>query len=415
MPADRGEVPSGPVAVSNCTVNDPLSVAACLSSLVNDRDSADVVLLVGPERTPVYAHALILRARCQFYRERLSPVNAVMEPLSNFVANADAVRPAAAVAVVYHADQEVTTVVTVLQYLYCGIVEIPRDYLLPTSNLAEQLLLSDLSDRCLRFYSEQVLASDTALRFFLHCHHLSKSTLLGRPIALLVNPYRDPVPPMSFNVNRDSWLCSVTLEHMISILTFAELDDLTRWHLVWAFACVQGLRHLDDMRSWPALPEISRLDDDDIDPFAEIEVQLMQEMETAGISLGPVASGGSAIGLREIVGDIDKNASAVFGDADVAVDQMAKRESDLLLDVHNHTMIPMLLAVDANPDPSRRCDYAHIGDARQALSSALNALIVYVDIFAMNRDDFEKFVLPVASQLPRPLRHLLDLFNLRRY
>ena len=41
-----------------------------LQSLINDRDTADVLFLVGEEETSIYAHKLILLARCTHFRNR---------------------------------------------------------------------------------------------------------------------------------------------------------------------------------------------------------------------------------------------------------------------------------------------------------------------------------------------------------
>lgn len=45
-------------------------LSADLGSLLDDRETADVVFVVGSEMSHVHAHRLILSVRCDYYRQR---------------------------------------------------------------------------------------------------------------------------------------------------------------------------------------------------------------------------------------------------------------------------------------------------------------------------------------------------------
>ena len=47
-----------------------VSLSADLGSLLDDRETADVVFVVGSEMSHIHAHRLVLSVRCDYYRQR---------------------------------------------------------------------------------------------------------------------------------------------------------------------------------------------------------------------------------------------------------------------------------------------------------------------------------------------------------
>src|SRR5690349_372489 len=143
-----------------CYITDSDALSASFGKLLNCKESADVVLMIGADRERLFAHSLILSHRSDFYRRALSPEWRHVVPLNSIDERADSNRD---LAIIAHADVNPEAMAHVLQYIYSGVASVPHDLLVAVSSIAEEILVPDLSRRCLANFVERVLDEDNAL------------------------------------------------------------------------------------------------------------------------------------------------------------------------------------------------------------------------------------------------------------
>ncbi|KAJ3077010.1 hypothetical protein HDU98_009411, partial [Podochytrium sp. JEL0797] len=136
-----------------------------------DPTFSDVLLLVGPSKTPVFAHANILSQNCEYYATALS------QRWDDSVALPDGVeidkeRSKSLRAVLSHPDVEIETIYAILEFVYTGSAEIPDPMILKVALFPHQLLLPFVKNLCLEHFADNVLSPKNAFEFYILCDTL---------------------------------------------------------------------------------------------------------------------------------------------------------------------------------------------------------------------------------------------------
>ncbi|KAJ3064351.1 hypothetical protein HDU99_004494, partial [Rhizoclosmatium hyalinum] len=140
-------------------------ITADFNAIRLDPTHADVVILAGESKTPIFAHAAILMHRCEYYKNALSNRwNSSDQDLSTQL---DGFAVSKHIhAVLSHPDADAKTVNIVLEFIYTGIANIPADYLSRVITFADYLTLDSLKSQCLDCWVARVLSPENALEFY---------------------------------------------------------------------------------------------------------------------------------------------------------------------------------------------------------------------------------------------------------
>ncbi|KAI9334985.1 hypothetical protein BDR26DRAFT_936773 [Obelidium mucronatum] len=145
------------------------SVSPANNAIRADKAFADVLLLVGPAKTPVYAHAAILAANCAYYKQALSV--RWKSPVPKKGLDID---PAVKLrAVLTHPDIELQVMNIILEFIYTGTTEVPAILAEETALFADQILLESLKDQCLSYFTRNCISPVNAFDAFTLCGRLN--------------------------------------------------------------------------------------------------------------------------------------------------------------------------------------------------------------------------------------------------
>ncbi|KAJ3070607.1 hypothetical protein HDU98_006361 [Podochytrium sp. JEL0797] len=155
-------------SVTPLTATSDTSVPASLKTLLQSSKFADVLLLVGEQRTPVLAHANLISLHCEFYERALEERwNTSQDPVVVPVGvQVDAKTASSLRAVFNHPDVDLKTLTAVLEFVYTGSVQVPDSILTRVAMFADQLLLYSLKDQCLQHLLNHSLTKQNALEFY---------------------------------------------------------------------------------------------------------------------------------------------------------------------------------------------------------------------------------------------------------
>ncbi|KAJ3125720.1 hypothetical protein HK100_010630 [Physocladia obscura] len=130
-------------------------------SLRLDSEMADVVLLVGPDETPIFAHGNILaKARKKLIGDSETAVKDVTFQTKT---------------VIKHPTVSVETVNFVLKYMYTGAVEVPFTMIMKVASFANELLVTVLVENCVNCLNCNGLIPENAFEIYAHIKSLSIS------------------------------------------------------------------------------------------------------------------------------------------------------------------------------------------------------------------------------------------------
>ncbi|ORY47068.1 hypothetical protein BCR33DRAFT_783480 [Rhizoclosmatium globosum] len=167
--------------------SDDTDAMASNNSIRLDKTFADVLLLVGVNKTPIYAHANFLSQNCEYYRTALA--DRWTEPFR--VPEDIAVDPRVRRnlrAVLSHPEVHETTVNLALEFIYTKSVSVPNEMLLCVAIFADSILLANLKDKCIR-RAYKLLSPSNSLDFYVMCNKLQqpKYLIIGALMSALQN------------------------------------------------------------------------------------------------------------------------------------------------------------------------------------------------------------------------------------
>ncbi|KAJ3064448.1 hypothetical protein HDU98_012149 [Podochytrium sp. JEL0797] len=171
-------------SVQPLTATSDSSAPASLKTLLTTSKFADVLLLVGEQRTPVLAHANLISLHCEFYERALEDRwNTGQDPVVvPEGVQVDAKTASSLRAVFTHPDVDLETITAVLEFIYTGTVQVPDAILTRVAMFADQLLLRSLKDQCMQHRLDHSLTHENALEFFVTSRRLG--FLEGKEAAL---------------------------------------------------------------------------------------------------------------------------------------------------------------------------------------------------------------------------------------
>ncbi|ORY47067.1 hypothetical protein BCR33DRAFT_715432 [Rhizoclosmatium globosum] len=210
------------------------------NSIRLDKTFADVLLLVGVNKTPIYAHANFLSQNCEYYRTALA--DRWTEPVR--VPEDIAVDPRVRRnlrAVLSHPEADETTANLVLMFIYTGFVSISTDLLLPVAVFADSILLVDLKKYCLAGYYQDMYPYN-CLAFYATCIKLQESEYLK--IAALMLALQNLPDAIQGGKSVFRGLDVEQLSHIIRFYAFPRVE-VGRLLVGWAKA-LQGIDSTDD-------------------------------------------------------------------------------------------------------------------------------------------------------------------------
>ncbi|ORY47038.1 hypothetical protein BCR33DRAFT_115553 [Rhizoclosmatium globosum] len=206
--------------------------AATSRNLFNDsirqnKDFADVLLLIGPSKTPIWAHAAILSQGCDYYKAALS-MHWTTSPPQDLDVGTKIVR-----AVLNHPDVDVETMNIVLEFIYSGTARVSADKLSTVALFADELVLGELVAQCVKYCRRALVQSPkTAFEFY----------ALGQKLNNHELKY-DSVYAVSWNlevsaVEGKAFLAQLDVNEIREVLSNTELDEINKWRLsvIWTKA-----------------------------------------------------------------------------------------------------------------------------------------------------------------------------------
>ncbi|KAI9335717.1 hypothetical protein BDR26DRAFT_1009167 [Obelidium mucronatum] len=164
--------------------NQTSNASKTLKSLRNDKQFADVLLLVGKSQTPFYTHANILASKSEYFKSALSSrwkskskLEIPKSVLADFKTSSEFMYIRA---VLKHPDVHVQVMDSILEYLYSDSVEIQSDLVMEAAVFADQILLEDFKIQCVdHMFSQQEggngggLTASNALELYHFCGRLN--------------------------------------------------------------------------------------------------------------------------------------------------------------------------------------------------------------------------------------------------
>ncbi|PFX20726.1 BTB/POZ domain-containing protein 9 [Stylophora pistillata] len=148
-----------------------------LQNLIDDRDTADILFLIGREETAIYAHKLIMVTRCKHFQNRKRELWSSKSNHSQLT--------------VRKPDFRADVFRDVLKFVYTGKVEFHSRTAFEMLRIAEDLEITDLQMACEQYFMNN-LSTESASEFLADAMSLSKegsargtSSLVGKCIAFM--------------------------------------------------------------------------------------------------------------------------------------------------------------------------------------------------------------------------------------
>ncbi|ORY49142.1 hypothetical protein BCR33DRAFT_847796 [Rhizoclosmatium globosum] len=205
-----------------------LTSATPLVSVYNairlDESVADVILLVGEERKPIYAHANILIHGSEYYKNALSgrwDHQNLRESLEGVPVDSNKFLRA----VLSHPDVDVETINIILEFIYTGSATVPESCLSRVAVFADFLTMEVVKKQCLDYWAMIRLSEANALDFYLLAKTLdspeyeSRALLCVKGVSALAGNGMDILKAMDEVEIRE-------------LLSFKEFTPLTKWILL---------------------------------------------------------------------------------------------------------------------------------------------------------------------------------------
>ncbi|XP_068752362.1 serine-enriched protein-like [Montipora capricornis] len=192
-----------------------------LQNLIDDRETADVVFLIGRDEVSMYAHRLILVARCKHFRNRQR------ELWSSKSLNTQLT--------VRKPDRRPDVFREVLTFIYTGKVQLQSRTAFEMLRIAEDLEITDLQHACEQFFMDN-LSVNNASEFLMDATSVSKgvgtggvSSLIDRCVAFMEENAEEIVKTEGFLL-----LSKPAMIRLVSSNQFAvSEEDLWRAVLLW--------------------------------------------------------------------------------------------------------------------------------------------------------------------------------------
>ncbi|KAJ3073713.1 hypothetical protein HDU98_000849 [Podochytrium sp. JEL0797] len=151
-------------------------IPCTLNAIRLDPTFADVLLLVGPSKTPVFAHANILSQTCEYYNKALSETWSDSSVVVAKDVEIDAKRSKSLRAVLSHLDVKDETLHTILEFIYTGTATVEESLLSEVALISDLLLLPSIKDQCLEHFAAN-LTPVNAFDFYALCDTLGNEKL----------------------------------------------------------------------------------------------------------------------------------------------------------------------------------------------------------------------------------------------
>ncbi|ORY49156.1 hypothetical protein BCR33DRAFT_714199, partial [Rhizoclosmatium globosum] len=148
-------------------------ITAAYNQMRLDQSLADVVILVGETRTPVFAHSIVLSHRSDYYKNALS---------NRWINDSNDLHSSCAL----HPNTDFETINIVLEFIYTGSVTIPDSCLSRFAVFADFLTLESVSQSCLDYWAASLLSPSNAMEFYVltdklnHVEYQSRAILCGK-------------------------------------------------------------------------------------------------------------------------------------------------------------------------------------------------------------------------------------------
>ncbi|KAJ3288423.1 hypothetical protein HDU79_004856 [Rhizoclosmatium sp. JEL0117] len=219
------------------TVTSSTSCSSFNNSIRKNPDFADVLLLIGPSKTPIWAHANILSEGCDYYKTALacrwigrgepSPIPQDLDIGSKVVR-----------AVINHPDVDLETMTIVLEFIYAKTVIVPVHLLSKAALFADQLVLTDLVDECVKFIMDQV-SEKNAFEYYMIGQRLDNMKLKVSSLRTISRKLNECIK------EGKSVLAELDSDGICDIVQFRMFDATQKWMLsiVW----IKSKQGLDDI------------------------------------------------------------------------------------------------------------------------------------------------------------------------
>ncbi|KAJ3293794.1 hypothetical protein HDU79_011911 [Rhizoclosmatium sp. JEL0117] len=244
-------------------------------SLLDDSRYADVLLLIGESRDPVWAHAGILAKNCEYYDSALPDrwnnpdVPAIIPNSITF----DGKRSKRLLAVLSHPDVDIEPFKIVLEYIYCGTVKVPEELLKHVALVADQLLIPSLVSQCVKKIMDNTLSPETSFDVYFLCLQLNELKNAQEALTFVIDDVTNALQAGK-EVIRDT-----SSEEVKDILKYQKFDAAQRWRIIigWVKA-KQGIENVS-LESGPLGLNIIQAKNDIQDLIPILKLSLMSKLE----------------------------------------------------------------------------------------------------------------------------------------
>ncbi|KAJ3066291.1 hypothetical protein HDU99_003889, partial [Rhizoclosmatium hyalinum] len=201
----------------------PTSNNEFMNALRTNDDFADILLLIGESKTPIWAHANILAQSCDFYKTALAArwnASESTAQLPSTINKDNFIR-----SIISHPDVGVDTFNIILEFLYCGKVTIPSDLLTSAAMFSNQLMVKALRDQSLDYCLNIGLSVDNAFEIFVLGERLCRSDVRVNALIKVMDDL-----PKSVQCGCDI-LADMDTESIELVLTFEPFTAVQRWRI----------------------------------------------------------------------------------------------------------------------------------------------------------------------------------------
>ncbi|KAJ3266658.1 hypothetical protein HDU77_011407 [Chytriomyces hyalinus] len=225
-------------------------LVSVLKQLRTDTAFADVCLLVGASETPILAHACILAANSDYYKEALSAkwrrdaeeqekTEDILDDSSSFKkSNTSSGKRIATqrITTLRHPETDTQVVEIVLEFLYSGQTRVCESQLVGVAQFADEILLRGFAMDCLSHFVSSALSARNALEVFVACDRMGCDGHKERALLLVKSDLDDCLALGSAS------LAGMSMNAFEAALLFRAFSHLDRWALLVARAkSLQGL------------------------------------------------------------------------------------------------------------------------------------------------------------------------------
>ncbi|KAJ3065592.1 hypothetical protein HDU98_011059, partial [Podochytrium sp. JEL0797] len=193
---------------------------------------SDVLLLVGPSKTPIFAHANILSQNCEYYGKALSETWSDSSVVVPEGVEIDEKRLKSLRAVLTHPDVEIETMTVILEFIYTGTATVADSMHSKVALFADQLILPSVKTQCLKHFAANVLTPRTAFEFYVFCDTLGDEQFKAEALLKAGDKMKEAVE------GGRAVLSALGVDQLMTMIRHRRMTPVNKWRLLvgWAKA-----------------------------------------------------------------------------------------------------------------------------------------------------------------------------------